>query len=200
MNRHTPIAHPDWTALVAARDARGPQGDEPAGWAAALDHMDRCEPCRRRALALDPLLVFRRLGPSEAAETAPSEAESMKAAVAAMRRARRVESAETAVATPSAGSWGSWRRMAAAAVLVASLAGGSTLLLDPFSPEGRMSPVGSATTGSSMTAPLVSGVPVSTGQDAPPLVENLDRPDADVVQLGGEEMAVVMILDAGLDV
>lgn len=200
MNRSTTSppsnAHPDWTALVGARNA----GDEPAGWTAALDHMDACEPCRRRALALDPLLVFRRLEPSDAAETAPSEAESMKAAVAAMRSARRVGSTVTPLGSATAsggGRWTSWRRMAAAAVLVATLAGGSTLLLGPFSSEVAPAPVGAAGV---VTSAAVPTAPVATAAEAPPLVENLDRPDADVLHLGGEEMAVVMILDAGLDV
>lgn len=193
MIHETSSAHPDWTALMAARDG----GDDPAGWSDALDHMDACEPCRRQALSLDPLLVFRRLGPATAVATVPSEADSMKAAVAAMRRARRVESTDTAAGHPSAATWTSWRRIAAAAVLVASLAGGSTLLLNPLSPDGVPSGTnGSAGVTTSAVVPLSSGV----GQDAPPLLENLDRPDADVVQFGGEEMAVVMILDAGLDV
>lgn len=75
---------PDWTLLLARRDEGGA---DPDGWAEAVDHMDRCAPCRRTALAADPTLVFRRL---PRVETTAADVESMRNAVASLRRASRV--------------------------------------------------------------------------------------------------------------
>lgn len=70
-----------------------PETPEPESWRALRNHLVECEDCRRRALSLDPSLLFdlpRRTAPRAAAPAADPQA--MMAAVAAMRRADRVES------------------------------------------------------------------------------------------------------------
>lgn len=160
---------PDWTRLVALRER---EEAEPAGWAAALAHLDACPRCRREAMAADPLLVFRRLPGAEAAERA--EAEAMCQAVAAMRTARRLESRR---------SFAGWRRWAAAAALaLASLtvAGRdrSPAVLTPAAP-----------------APVASAVPAGTAT-----LEALDGADTRVYQIDGQDLTAFMIVGNKVDV
>lgn len=186
---------PDWTALTAHRHGRS--GTEPAGWSAALSHLDGCRDCRRQALAADPTLVFRRLAavPAERMSAAGerAEADAVRLAVAAMRTASRLESLER----PRAG--GAWRRWAAAAVLtLASLAvpsnpsrpvrmdGGEAALLR----EGRpfAEPAGAA-----MTADRQLDL-------SSPVVEGVNLPGARVYHMSGEGLSVVMVVDESIDI
>ncbi len=176
---------PDWQGLAALRGelAKRPESaasTASADWAAAVEHLDGCQRCRREALAADPLLVFRRLPALQLGEAAErSEVESMRQAVAALRTGRRLESRRR---------FAGWRRWAsAAALVVAALA----VSRDP-------SPV--------VSAPLPA--PLALPQDAvgarlegtPEMLEGLNRPDARVYQMKGKDMAVVMIVDKSFDV
>lgn len=75
----------DWEALLAHRFARGE--DDPPELAEALGHLDDCAACRRTAVEIDPLLLFR--GARELGE-GPDVAQ-LTAAVRAGRRLRRLE-------------------------------------------------------------------------------------------------------------
>lgn len=75
----------DWEALLAHRFA--PAGEEPAGLAEALAHLDACPSCRRRAVDVDPLLLFR----GARALPEPAAAAAMVEAVRAGRRLHRTE-------------------------------------------------------------------------------------------------------------
>ena len=149
---------PDWTALVALRDR---EDAEPAGWAAAVAHLDACPRCRREAMAADPLLVFRRLPVAEMPEAVEqAEAESMRQAVAAMRTAKRLESRR---------SFAGWRRWAAAAVLtVASLAVGDRAPVD-LNPAAAVvsEAVAAAAVAAAPEAPSPAAPRSSNGSTAP---------------------------------
>jgi hypothetical protein len=170
---------PDWTGLVALRERAADAADtaEPAGWAAAVAHLDACPRCRREAMAADPLLVFRRLPVTEMPEAAEqAEAESMRQAVAAMRTAKRLESRR---------SFAGWRRWAAAAVLtVASLA------------MGDRAPV--------ELNPAVAESEAVTASEAEPaataVLERLDGSDARVYQVDGKDLTAFMIVGDKVDV
>jgi hypothetical protein len=171
------VSCPEWSRVAARRD------DEPAGWAAALEHLDGCQRCRPEALKADPLLVFRRLPVTDLNPAAErSEAESMRLAVAAMRNAGRLESHHR---------FAGWRRWAAAAVLaLASLALG----------RGR-TPQSTADIGgrTAAVAPAVQHAAAPAAAE-PAAIEGLNRPGARVYHMDGEGLSVFMIVDESLDV
>ena len=206
---------PDWNRLVALRDgaprfAEGSEGAE-IDWLSAVEHLDSCPSCERAALAADPTLVFRRLGPldlSPAEESA--EIESVRRAVAAMRTGRRLERASHA-----ASSGRHWRRYAAAAVLAAAAlslgvephpggaALGSTALgsaaLSGLArrPTPAIGALGAILPAAAVT-PAAAAYP--TYGEADGAMEGLNRPKARVYQLHGRHLQVVMIVDEKLDV
>lgn len=159
----------DWQSLLAARE-RDP-GADPPGWPEALDHLDRCPGCAGEALALDPLLVFRRL---PAPEPEAGEIEALEAEVLALVRAGR-----RAERLPRRSGW--WRGVAAAALVAVALA------LEPGAGGLRPGP-GRA------VATLAADLPTL------PLLDGLEAPSARVYELGGDGMAVVMVVDESLDV
>lgn len=159
---------PDWRRLAALRD-RGP-ADEPAGWREALAHAERCPACRRRAVAADPALLFRRLPVSELSPAAEqAEVESVRRAVAAMRTASRL----TRRSRPD------WRRWAAAAVLATT-----ALAMRGPAPEPA--------------APFGLPAALSTGLTVPATIEGLARPEARIYQMFDESGPVVMVIDERL--
>lgn len=180
-------ACPDWRRLAAHR--LDPRADEPEGWSEALAHLDGCAACRGEALRADPTLAFRRL---RALEMAPvhvdAEADRMRQAVAAMRVASRLDR------HPSRER--SWRRWAAAAVLA-----GASLV---FGTQGGVSeaPARSVLQGpiQGMARPSGAVVPARLETSRPPLVEDVNRPEARVYQFDGEDLSVVLIVDETLDV
>lgn len=180
-------ACPDWNALAAHRFER--EAEEPAGWHAALEHLDTCTLCRPAALAADPTLVFRRLPEVEmtpAREAA--EVEAVRRAVTAMRTASRAEAAEARQPAAFAG-WRRWRRWSAAAglaLLSLSLGGEQAW---------RLRPVDTAKPAPVLAAPIAPAMPAAQ----PPMIEDLDQP-AQVIQLDAEGLDVVMIYSESLDV
>jgi hypothetical protein len=173
-------ACPNWTDLVAHRYARAEQ--EPRGWGDALAHAEACARCRQEAIAADPTLVFRRLAtagtPREARDV---DVAAMRQAVATLRRARALEPAR------QSNRW----RWAAAAVLPLL-----ALLLPSAQDPSRSRAVGD----SSLTLRLPTSMLPSAELAALPLLDDLDRPHARVYELGGPDLAVVMIVDETLDV
>jgi hypothetical protein len=177
----------DWTLLAAHRLADSPAVAEPedaGAWAEALDHLDWCPECRRRAVAADPTLVFRSL---PAWEPDAAEVDAMRAGVAALRRAHRVtpEGALQAKAVPAraaAGERTGWR-VAAAAGLAAALLSAAPVA-ERFPREG------------SRPAPEAAFL------DDPslPAVDDIENPTASVYHFDDDQVAVVMVVDAGLDV
>lgn len=167
---------PEWRRVAARRD------DEPAGWTAALEHLDGCPRCRPEALKADPLLVFRRLPVTDLNPTAErSEAESMRLAVAAMRNASRLESSHR---------FAGWRRWAAAAVLaVASLA-----------VSRDRSPHSTSAIAAAVAPPAVQNAAAPPATPEPAAIEGLNRPGARVYHMDGEGISVFMIVDENLDV
>jgi hypothetical protein len=167
---------PDWNALVALRER---EDADPAGWTEAVAHLDACPRCRPRAMAADPLLVFRRLPGAELPETGErAEAEAMIQAVAAMRTAKRMESRR---------SFAGWRRWAAAAVLaLASLA------------VGRDRSPAISTPGPAALAPAAAAVapPAAPGTGA--TLEALDG--SSVYQIDGQDLTAFVIVGNKVDV
>jgi len=191
----------DWSALAAERDTI-PLAD-PAGWDEARAHLAGCEACRRAALAADPLFLFAALPPSAvppaewgasarrataiAANTDASDASEMTSAVLALVRASRVAAPADRPLRRGAASM-RW----AAALVVASL---FALSGAPRSPRP---PIAVA-----VEAPAPGGEMAGFGETVDfvqPMVEELDRPEARVYELSNADLAVVMIVDAGLDV
>lgn len=179
---------PDWNRLTAHRRIGGeaPAVAEPEGWPEALEHLDDCESCRDRALAADPLLLFRGL-PSVAPD--PTEIEDVQAGVAALRRAHRVAGAtDGAAGARRRGSFRGWGRAAAAAILATGLLGLRPEAADVvrLTPQLQRAPV-------SVPIAHLGGATVSA-------VDDIDRPTASVYHFDDEEVGVVMVVDAGFDV
>lgn len=168
---------PDWRRLAAARE-RDPFADPP-GWTEARAHLADCAGCRREALAADPLLLFQRLAAGRGGEER-DEVLAMQQGVAALVRASRV--AGRAAAGPRRGV--ALRRVAAVALLVLGV-----MALDGApSPQGRLAAGRDA---------WVAAPPELPDQ---PLLDELDLAQARVYELGSDDMAVVMVVDATLDV
>ena len=168
MSQQETVGCPDWTALAATRDeARA----DPAGWDAALAHLDGCGHCRRTAVAADPLLLFRRLPPLV---VAGDEIEAMRLRVAALRGASEVTRPRRRWRSLVGHGW------AAAAILVMALLGGA-----PSAPPNGDAARAAAPPPHSLAAELA----------AQPLFEELDRPFDNVVQWDGDDLSVVLVLD-----
>jgi hypothetical protein len=191
---------PDWRDLTAHRnDGPGPGIEEPAGWPAALEHLDGCPACRRTALEADPTLLFRRLPALSlemSASTEAAEVESMRQAVAAMRTARRLEPPrERAV-------WSRWLAAAALAAAALSLGTGQVRRDLPLALKGGVAHAGIAFPAplAALAADASQAVPRFASEQVP-MVEELNRPAARVYQMdGGKNLSVVMIVDERFDV
>ena len=191
---------PDWRRLAAHRRAAPgtPGAEEPEAWPAALDHLDGCSDCRRRAVAEDPLLVFRRL---PAVEAGPDSVAAMRAGVAALRRAHRVEGGR-APADLDAGRLGRWwGRVAAAAVLAAAL-----LAVAPAAERTRNAGNAAVEVQARYGGPALGWTPTgflpAAFLDDPglPAVDDIEHPTASVYHFDDEDVELVMVVDAGLDV
>lgn len=209
----------DWRSLVAHRGE--PSAPEPAGWAAAIEHLaldpgdprSGCAACRRAALAADPTLVFRRL-PAAAPLAGPAadpEVAAVQQAVAALRAASRVGASAAGLASlrplaslprrdwlRPAARWAAAAGLAAAALLVGSAGPGHVAV----APSATLA----ARAATPLTPTLAGAVPVAMRGPAElrpaqmPMLEELDRPEARVYQLDGANLSVVMIVDEKLDV
>jgi hypothetical protein len=182
---------PDWKSIAAARST-DPLVDPP-GFAAARAHLAVCESCRRGALAADPLLLFSRL-PGAAATDAvvPGTDAAMAASVLAMVRASRVAAHASDPAAPRPAR-SARLSAAAAAILFATL-----LALPGSSPRTRSAAAPETATGPDSRA--IERWIEATESSPPPVIEEIDRPDARVYDLSYAELAVVMIVDSSLDV
>lgn len=173
----------NWTPLLAHRF--DPQAGEPEGWAEALAHLERCDPCRSEALEVDPTLLFHRLAVPPQID-GPAESEAMRRAVAAMRRAERVEQRTRPVSQAFRG-----RFAAAAAVALVVLALGSSTWLDRGGAKSSEIALGGRT-------PAAADVfdPVAEQAVPPmPVYEWLDNPDSRIYQIAEDpEFTMVMIV------
>ena len=186
---------PDWRALVAARDAE-PAADLPA-WAAARHHAAQCSLCRGEALVADPLLLFSRL-PKPAAAAAADEIAAMQAAVASLVRASRVAQRDP-LPRGRNGAVAASSRTRTVTRFAAAL-GVCSLLALSGAPRPRPPVLAALASGSGLAGLGQLG---TSAEDAAPLgsvVEELDRPGARIYELPQSDMAVVMIVDASLDV
>lgn len=172
------LSCPDWSRLAAARN----DSAEPEGWAEAVAHFDTCSLCRQEALKADPLLVFRRMA-AVPADIPPAEerleVESMQQAVAAMRTARRLE---------TRGRFAGWRRWAAAAVLAGISLGVGRDKAPRLEQLAVAPPAPTISSASSASMAEVAEV-------AEPVLDGIDRPEANVYQVGDDEFSAVMIID-----
>ncbi len=190
---------PDWNDLTAHR-----HGDdaEPEGWSEAISHLDGCTACREEATAADPTLIFRRLPP---VDPGADEIAAMRAGVAALCRAGRVAEPSRAARGSSAlgsgisggrsSAW--WGRVAAAAVLAAGL-----LTLQPGLGQRPPAPAGPATVLDRELDRSLEGMPSVAwlGETGASPVDDIENPAASVYHFDDEELAVVMVVDPGLDV
>lgn len=179
---------PDWNALHEAREA-DPLVDPP-GFAAARAHLADCRDCRRAAARVDPLLLFAAPGntPGPTVSAARPDLE-MQSAVLALVRASRV-------AAPPARAGRRAGQVAAAIVLTSllGLSGGPPV-------ESSRERAGSAGTLADLASPAELARWVDeTAILAQPAVEDVDRPEARIYDLSQADLAVVMIVDASLDV
>lgn len=186
---------PDWTRLAARRleGLEAPAAEdagEPAGWDAALDHLETCSRCRHEALEADPLLVFRRL---PRLEGDAEDVRLIRSGVETLRRTRTIEAEGAAVAGGPEGRW--WRRAAVAAGLA-----GMLLSVHPSVHDGgaAMDSAARLSLGSALarTAPEPSPEDISEWAAA----DEIERPTASVYHFDGNDVGVVMVVDAGLDV
>lgn len=194
---------PEWSLLTAHRfaSARAAAAEEPRGWREALEHLDGCAGCRRRAVAADPTLAFRRL---PAPSVGPAEVDEIRAGVAALRRTRRLEAGTVrAGGTPGADERDRsrpWSRAAVAAALLIVLAG----LGPALAPEHRTGDRQGKRTEDSPAARTFAAEEAGPTAllDDPRLltVDEIEHPTASVYHFDAEEVAVVMVVDAGLDV
>lgn len=193
---------PDWRALVAARDAH-PAAESPL-WAEARRHAGRCSRCREAALAADPLLVFARLPERQ---VSAGEIGDMQAAVAALVRAGRVgqgsdpglpgrRSSRRAGVAGAAGVIGLLPVARLSVFRIAAALGICSLLALSGTPRFHPAALGplAAATRAEPEALASEALPVGS------VVEELDRPGARIYELPQSDMAVVMIVDASLDV
>lgn len=185
---------PDWPRLVAHRlEATGAESaPEPAGWDDALDHLEDCPHCRREALEADPLLLFRRLPRLESDPL--DDVRRVRAGVEALRRMRRIEGEGAGGArAASEGRW--WRRAAVAAGLA-----GMLVSVHPSAHDGRAAMGSAARLG--LGAGIARTTPASSPEDVSEwaAVDEIERPTASVYHFDGDDVAVVMVVDAGLDV
>lgn len=213
MTTTTCRTHDNWKALLAHRlDAELP---EPVELDRALAHLAGCDPCRQRALAEDPSLVFHPAVFRPAAEPAgtdmAAEVTAMQRAVRTMRRAERVESA-SAQAQVAGGSRGGWRRFVGgvtpgaagrwAAALVAATAAlllGAGAWVGPpgtqlaFEAAGSAPPSPIATSESATFGPAVEDV-----LSAMPLIETTEGSVNDDPPLifEGQETALIWVWDS----
>ncbi len=181
---------PDWRPLVAHR--RAPDGEPPPRWAAALAHLERCERCRREALALDPSLVFSSLRAPAADRSDREAAREIAAGVRTLVRAREAERSLGGAARRA-------RRRAGFAAAALALA--ATLSLTTHAARHATLPGAAAARGPfAAGAPALDEVAPATEAATPALVDALDRPQARIYQLGQDDLSVVMIVDESLDV
>lgn len=129
-------------ALLAHRF--DPEAPEPAQWPELAAHLDECAACRRRALAVDPSLLFG--GPGRREVPGAASPEEMIQAVTAMRRAERVERVERVESPRHRRGWA-----AAAGIALMALSFGA---LDRSQPE--------AAPGESLRAAVEPAVAVAT--------------------------------------
>lgn len=164
----------EWRALTGHR--REANGEEPAGWAAAVEHLDGgCKTCRQTALDADPTLVFRRL---PAVEAGDADVAAMIHAVSVLRTASRI--------APERRRRHGWQRWAsAAALLLAALSSGSS----PALRESLVPAIPGLSTASRAAAVLPARMQMM------PALEGLDRPDARVYQMEQDDFSVVMVVD-----
>ncbi len=184
-----PVGCFDWPALAAHRRERhGRDTEEPAAWQEALAHLDGCADCRRAALAADPTLLFRRLAAPAAAAAFDerAEVEAALVAVSALRSVRRVAGSGAPLPRRAAGLV---RWAAAAALALVALSLGDRGLPGAGDPSPALSGSSPGVAAIHAVAPL-------------PLVDGVHgRPEARIYHLdGGDDMAVVMIVDESLDV
>jgi hypothetical protein len=215
----------DWRSLVAPRGEAG--GEEPTGWAAAIEHVGLgrpsagCAACRRSALAADPTLVFHRLSgePLAAPSTAiDPEVAAVRQAVAALRTASRFGGTAAAAGRPmdraSAAGWarGAVRWSAAAGLAAVALTAGSAAP-ERIAPAALSVALPAAAADPSIEPALYPGLRAASGPvlaavpaamrvppQQMPMVEDLNRPDARIYQIDGGNLSVVMIVDEKLDV
>jgi hypothetical protein len=177
MNANARVTCPsaaEWRALTAHR--REASLEEPAGWEAAVEHLDGgCKACRQTALDADPTLVFRRL---PAVEAGDADIAAMIHAVSVLRTASRI--------APERRRGTGWQRWAsAAALLLAALSSGS-------SPALRDTLVPSI---SRITEVPRSAAALPARMQMMPALEGLDRSEARIYQMEQDDFSVVMVVD-----
>lgn len=191
-----------WDRTLAHRF--DPQAPEPADWPALESHLETCADCRRRAVAVDPSLLFALHRPeAPASHDGPrDEAAAMIEAVATMRRAARVErrAEESRPWTRRLGGarWTRWAAAAAVAAVTLSFGalGIGGLGDEPAAGSGARAEAPAA-------APHLPEAPQAVGAArSVPVFEGLDRPEARVYEWMSEDsdVAVLMIVDENLDV
>ena len=193
---------PDWVALVAARAAHASDGApgspgsdgshtsvDPTEFAAARRHLESCPACRRTAIAADPLLVFATL--PQPLQVSALDVSAMQDSVLTLVRASRVATAQPS--PPSISRRRSARGVkAAAGLLLASLL---ALSGTPRTPATHATAAAVGADAQALSHWIDDALEL-----APPAVEDLDRPGARIYELPQGDLAVVMIVDASLDV
>lgn len=194
---------PDWTRLAAHRHA-APEtaaAAEPREWASALEHLEGCPGCRREAVAADPTLAFRRL---PTPTVGPAEVDEIRAGVEALRRARRLEAGapgagHAAVPGREGSRSRSWSRAAAAAGLLTALVALGPAV-EPDQRAGDRRGASAEADASARGAEVDPRPPARLDPSQLLAVDEIEHPTASVYHFDAEEVAVVMVVDAGFDV
>ena len=180
---------PDWHELGATRSSDESQ------WQDGLSHFDECALCRKQALMVDPLLVFRQLPEARLDE---NEIDDLRSRVAGARRVNELE------------SWSKgprWRGMVAASVLLGCLAvlggGGSFDSTVPAAGDVLLAETSTvnlvSSQWSSASDEALFSATLSTESASLPLFEEIE-PYQQVVQWSDETVSVVLVVDERFDV
>lgn len=152
-----------------------------------VEHLRACPGCRQAAIEEDPTLVFSLLEPEPMDE---EQLAAIQSAVRTLRRSRAIDSSER----PRSKVGGTSAMVAASLLFVVALL--------PLT-DGRRLEEQSERVGDSVTEQHSRAEPGwqrwIDDRTTPPMIEDLNRPDARVYQLTEEDLAVVMIVDETLD-
>ncbi len=152
-----------------------------------VEHLRACPACRQAAVEEDPTLVFSLLEPEPMGEEQLADIQS---SVRTLRRSRAIDSSDR----PRSRVGGTTALVAASLLFVIALlplTGGRRL-------EEQSEPVRDLVTEQHSLAEPEWQRWIDD-RTAPPMIEDLNRPDARVYQLTEEDLAVVMIVDETLD-
>lgn len=188
---------PDWRLLARDRDE-----DEDA-WEAALDHFDECTLCREPAIEVEPTLLFRGMSSPAGEGFGADDLAAIKSAVSTMRRAQSYQRPMRSIAWDSS----TFRAAALGALLVsAGLLQGTGALkpeaatLRSGGPRGQILAWSPVPGDSALAEPATVHFSDTRSLDQIPLIEDLDPAYGSIIQVIDQEISLLVVVPASLDV